>query len=53
MELLKHTFFINLEERKDRLEHIENELKNAQSMVTIDNELWESNAKLEWIIYKM
>jgi len=27
MELFKHTFFINLEERKDRLEHIENELK--------------------------
>lgn len=28
MELLfKHTFFINLEERTDRLEHIENELK--------------------------
>ena len=27
MELFKHTFFINLEERKDRLYHIENELK--------------------------
>lgn len=27
MELFKHTFFINLEERTDRLEHIENELK--------------------------
>jgi len=27
MELLKHTFYINLEERKDRLHHIENELK--------------------------
>jgi len=26
MELLKHTFFINLESRKDRLKHVTNEL---------------------------
>lgn len=27
MDLLKHTFFINLESRKDRLNHVKNELK--------------------------
>jgi GR25 family glycosyltransferase involved in LPS biosynthesis len=30
MELLKHTFYINLEERKDRLHHIENELNKME-----------------------